>query len=176
MYNPIVTLFAFAAVTLFHDCLQAQQAESKTVKIEQARNGKAFREAVFSKRSAVTIVSHNGVYEGTDDDLEMVLRSDGSVRITEFGFGVTSTNGKYVVNDDGTITIKPNGDPEWEPLRWSLEDELLVIRPPTKEVFFAYARRSGVPEVHLTDEAYTETYERWPLREIKARKESVTKR
>lgn len=98
------------------------------------------------------------------------------MRITEYGFGVTSTNGKYDVKDDGTNTIKPNGGPEWEPMRWTIEDELLVIRPPTKEVLFAYARRAGVPEAELTDKAYNETYARWPLQEIKVRKESVTKR
>ncbi len=151
--------------------LAGTAVESKTVKVEQERSAKAFRKPFFSKRSAVTVVSRNGVYEGTDDDLELILRADGTVRITEYGFGVTSTSGKYDVKDDGTIIIKPNGDPEWEPLRWTIEAEFLVIRPPSKEVFFAYARRAGVPEVELTDKAYNETYERWPLREIKVRKE-----
>ena len=48
--------------------------------------------------------------------------------------------------------------------------------PPGKDVLFAAARKVGIAEAELTDEAYQESYDQWPLRQIVQRKDGVTKR
>lgn len=129
-----------------------------------------FHQAAFSKMSVVILVSHDGVYEGSDDDLELKLRKDGTVIVNEYGFGLKSTVGRYQVTNSGTVIIQPNGEPEWLPMPWSVEKELLVIQPPAKEVLWEQARKAGIPENQLTEEAYKESYDQWPLRQIQASK------
>lgn len=49
---------------------------------------------------------------------------------------------------------------------WAICEDKLVIKAPTKEVLFDAARAAGIRESELTQEAYDEEYERWPLRQV----------
>ena len=121
-------------------------------------------------------MSHDGHWGGTDNDLELKLHRDGTAVTTNFGFSKTISHGKYKVEDDGTIIVTECGDIPSLAMPWAIENGKLVIRPPAKELLFEAARKYGIAESELTDEAYEESYERWPLRQIDRKKLGVTKR
>ena len=122
-------------------------------------------ELLFSQANEIVLLSHNGIWQGTDDDLELRLRRDGTVMIIDYSFASSKTTGEYKLNDDGSITILPAGKDPWTPMPFSLGNGKLVIWPETKEAFFAAARKAGTDEALLTETAYNESFNQWPLRQ-----------
>lgn len=90
----------FVAVALF-GCLAPASAsgdENASAKPSPADKQPAvtaedFRRLVFKDTDEVRLMSHNGEWEGTDNDLGLHLRRDGTARITHYGFNVYTTVG-----------------------------------------------------------------------------------
>lgn len=154
----------------------AQEPANFTKNGSKAITVKNFKQVLFADETEIALMSHNGEWEGTDNDLELKLRRDGTVVITDFGFTVITERGMYKVNDDGTIVITPSGRTPWLPMPLAIKNGKLVIRPPAKELLFEAARKVGIPESELTDNAYRDEYERWPLRQIDRKTVGVTMR
>jgi hypothetical protein len=117
-------------------------------------------------------MSHDGHYEGADNDLSIVLHRDGTAVVEEDSYAVMIWRGKYVVDDEGRIVIMPSETSRWLPMPWSIDKGKLVIKPPPKAQVFEAARKAGIAESELTDEAYEESYQQWPLRQIEPGKQS----
>ncbi|MEZ6077094.1 MAG: hypothetical protein R3C09_23045 [Pirellulaceae bacterium] len=169
---PLALIVLFVATS----STSAQEPANFTTNARQTVTAKNFKQILFADEPEITLMSHNGEWEGSDNDLEFKLRRDGTLVITDFGYTVITERGRYKVNNDGTIVITPSGRTPWLAMPLAIENGKLVIRPPAKEVLFEAARNVGIPESELTDDAYRDEYERWPLLQIDRKKAGVTKR
>ena len=176
MLNRNYIVAALVALALLFSHAYAQGTDTKTTKSTQRVASKTFAQSLFAKTDEIVLMSHDGRWEGTDNDLELRLRRDGSVLLIDYGYAISRRQGRYNVKKDGTIVITPTGSTPWLPMPCLIEKGMLVIRPPGKDVLFAAARKVGIAEAELTDEAYQESYDQWPLRQIVQRKDGVTKR
>ena len=167
---------AMLVLVLAASPLYSQGTDAGTEKPTQKVTPKTFSELLFAKTKEIALMSHDGRWEGMDNDLELRLSRDGTALMIDYGYGISKTRGKYKVTNDGTIVISPVGETPWLPMTCSIEKGLLVIRPPGKEELFAAARKAGIAEAELTDEAYHKSYEQWPLRQIDPQENGVTKR
>lgn len=144
-------------------------ANSNPGDVQSAVTAEDFRRLVFKDTDEVRLMSHNGEWEGADNDLELHLRRDGTARITWYGYNVHATAGKFALERNGTIVITPKREVPWLPMPWAFCEDKLVIKAPGKEILFDAARAAGVPESELTQEAHDEEYEQWPLRQVPVR-------
>lgn len=154
----------------------AQGSDTVAVKAKPKLTSKTFTKLLFAKTEEIALMSHDGRWEGVDNDLELRLRRDGTVLIIDYGYGISKTRGKYKFNSDGMIVISPIGTAPWLPMPCAIEKGFLAIRPPGKKELVAAARKAGIAKAELTDESYRESYEQWPLRQIIPKGDGVTKR
>ena len=172
----IRTLFATWALWLSTTGGIAQEVRITPPEAKYQPAAKVLPEELFADGPKVDLMSHNGIWGGQDNDTEITLRRDGTLLITTYSYSVSYAPGKYKLVDNGTIVITPTEGKLWLPMPWSIEDGKLVIGSPDKKLLFEAARKAGIPESELTEEAYKEACEQWPFRQVDRKKIGVTKR
>lgn len=121
-------------------------------------------DTAFTESEAIRFLSWNGVWIGTDCDTEIELRGDGSVVLTEYGYGVDQYDGTYTVtaNSDGeseiSLTLKEYQG-SWPSMAVYTDQSELLLIPTEGEAGFVFGNRAGA-----TVPSDAGSY--WPFRQI----------
>ena len=87
------------------------------------------REAL-SGPTAITFLSWNGEWIGTDVDTEINLMADGTVRLTEYGIGMDSYDGTYSINENSELLLSLAGyEGNWPAMRVYRDQSVLLLAP-----------------------------------------------
>lgn len=148
-------------------CGPNPQLPSATVDVTTlSKNPASIREVAFNDHAVITFLSHDGIWIGTDDDMELQLWRDGTAKITDFGYSITQQIGTFELADDGTLTVTPETGNPWLTMHVAVDDDKLVILRPTRSVITQAAIDAGFDETEVTDDVASEAFGQWPLRQI----------
>jgi hypothetical protein len=155
-------------VVAFLGCGRAQSTTSSPAFPKEGNPTKssAVLALLFSERKTVTLLSHNGVWGGTDNDVELVLRDDGTALITDYGYVVTNQKAKYELTDNGMLTVTPDGDNPWLPMQTTFDGGKLVVSRPSKSDAKQAVADAGIDPDQVTDDVMNEAFDQWPLRQV----------
>ena len=86
--------------------------------------------AVVAADGEVGFLSHNGKWVGTDSDLGIIFRPQGSALLTVYGFAVQEYQGTYEIADNGEVTGRfPKLVWKWPVLILREDGDSFVLRP-----------------------------------------------
>ena len=161
------TSFLFVAVVLVGCGRPESQPALSTVPVTETPTDFAVvRKVLFSETDNIVLRSHNGVWEGRDDDLELVLRVDGTALITDFGYMVTKQSATYELSNEGMLTIKPDAARSWLPMKTTMGGGKLVVSRPNLSDARRAAVDAGFGPEEVTEEVIAEAFDQWPLRQV----------
>ena len=110
----------------------------------KVRNLREVLKAALSGSSAITFLSSNGRWIGTDCDTEIKLMADGTAHLTEYGYGVDSYDGTYSINKDSELTLSFKGYAAgWPAMRVYRDDSMLLLAPAHGSPRFIHGQRAA---------------------------------
>ena len=101
-------------------------------------------EHISAKPSGAKFRSRDGRWYGMDSDADIALKRNGTVQVTEFGYGVDTYGGTYSVDDSGTIHVTLHRYPaKWPSMYLYKDSRGAVLSPIDRDQSFKMGGRAG---------------------------------